>query len=35
MSPEGEHEGEEGEGEEREMLGNDLDKVDIGPQFQV
>jgi hypothetical protein len=35
MSPEGEHEGvEEGE-EERELLGNDLDKVDIGPQFQV
>jgi hypothetical protein len=34
MSPEGEHDGEEGE-EERELLGNDLDKVDIGPQFQV
>jgi|LakMenEpi03Aug12_release.lakeMendotaPanAssembly.Ray.scaffolds.fasta_scaffold4670378_1 hypothetical protein len=35
MSPEGEQEeGEEGE-EERELLGNDLDKVDIGPQFQV
>jgi hypothetical protein len=32
MSPDGEHE--EGE-EERELLGNDLDKVDIGPQFQV
>jgi hypothetical protein len=32
MSPEGEQE--EGE-EERELLGNDLDKVDIGPQFQV
>jgi hypothetical protein len=34
MSPEGEQQEEEGE-EERELLGNDLDKVDIGPQFQV
>ena len=24
-----------GEGEEQELLGNDLDQVDIGPQFQV
>jgi hypothetical protein len=31
MSPEGEQE----EGVQRELLGNDLDKVDIGPQFQV